>query len=59
MSNQTVLPGISFEEKIIDWPGLSFKMAGTATFSDWAVTFNVDEEGIILQKFNAWQMLSW
>ena len=53
----TTVPGITFEEKVIDWPGLSFKMAGTATFSDWTVSFNIDEEGKLLQKFNKWQML--
>jgi len=53
----TTLPGMAFDEKVIDWSGLPFKMAGNVMFNDWTVSFNVDEGGTLLQKFNKWQSL--
>ena len=53
----TTLPGVNFDEKIIDWPGMAFKMAGTLSFNDWSVTFNIDSDGTLLQKFNKWQQI--
>lgn len=51
----TSLPSSTFEEKVIDWQGLPYKLAGDRTYDDWNVTFNVDEEGLILHKFYKWQ----
>lgn len=51
----TSLPASHFEEKIIDWQALPYKMAGDRTYDDWTVTFNIDEKGLLLQKFFDWQ----
>jgi hypothetical protein len=50
----TSLPGITFDEKIIEWSGLPFKMAGNLAFNDWTITLNIDESGDILRIFNKW-----
>ncbi len=50
----TNLPGSSFEEIVIPVNGLSYKMAGAKTYSDWTVTFNVDKDGKILELFYKW-----
>ena len=51
----TTLPSESFEEKQIDWQGSVFKVAGDRTYDDWTVTFNIDNQGLILEKFTKWQ----
>lgn len=51
----TTLPSSQFDERLIDWQGSSYKMAGDRIFDDWTVTFNVDEKAKILQKFYNWQ----
>jgi hypothetical protein len=53
----TSLPGITFDERTVEWPGLAFKYAGTLSYSDWTVSFNIDEDGKLLQKFNKWQSM--
>lgn len=50
----TSLPDSSFEEILIPYPGLPIKMAGSRSFGDWNVSFNVDAEGTLLHYFNGW-----
>ena len=54
MVKSTSIPDSTFEELIIPYPGLPYKMAGTRTYGDWTVSFNVDNEGVLLRKFHNW-----
>lgn len=51
----TSIPGVSFEDIQIPYPGLTYKMAGTRTYEDWTVSFNLDEDGELLKNFHSWQ----
>ena len=51
----TSIPGVSFEDIQIPYSGLPYKMAGSRIFEDWVVSFNLDEEGELLEKFRDWQ----
>lgn len=53
----TNLPDSTFEEVIIPFPGIPIKMAGTRTFGDWTVSFNVDSDGKLIHAFNKWHNL--
>lgn len=53
----TNLPDSTFEEIVVPFPGLPIKMAGTRTFGDWTVSFNVDSEGKLIKAFNSWHNL--
>lgn len=48
------LPDSSIEEMSIPYPGHPFKMAGTRSYGDFQVTFNIDEQGILLADLNMW-----
>jgi hypothetical protein len=50
----TILPGISFDEKVIEWSGVPYRFPGNSTYNDWTVTLNVDEGGDVLKLFNTW-----
>jgi hypothetical protein len=50
----TSLPDSSFEEIPNVWQGHAFKMAGARNYGDWQLSFNIDEQGRILDRFNAW-----
>jgi len=50
----TSIPDSSFEEITVSYPGIPFKMAGSRSYGDWTVSFNVDEEGTLLNSFNLW-----
>lgn len=50
----TSIPDSLFNEEVISFPGLQFKMAGERIFGDWLVSFNIDENGEILDAFNDW-----
>ena len=51
----TSLPDTSFEEVAVTYGPLVYKQAGMKTYSDWQVTMNVDERGLVLDKFHSWQ----
>lgn len=53
----TSIPDSIFEEIVIPYPGIPFKMAGNRSFGDWSISFNVDEKGILLDAFNSWHEL--
>lgn len=53
----TSIPDSSFEEIVVPYPGISFKMAGTRNYGDWTLSFNVDEDGTLLQSFHGWHDL--
>lgn len=50
----TSLPEVSFEEVAVKYGSLTYKIAGEKTYSDWAISINIDEKGEILQKFHDW-----
>lgn len=54
MVRSTSLPDSTFEEIAIPYPGLTFKMAGTRSYGDWSISFNVDNKGILLKNFHMW-----
>jgi hypothetical protein len=53
----TSIPDSSLEEIVVPYPGISFKMAGTRTYGDWQISFNVDEDGVLLHGFHNWHDL--
>lgn len=53
----TSIPDSSIEEAVIPFPGIPYKMAGTRTYGDWTVSFNIDTEGILLDNFHNWHDL--
>jgi hypothetical protein len=53
----TALPESSFEEVVIPYPGLPLKMAGSRSFGDWSVSFNVDAECTLINAFQSWHTL--
>lgn len=49
------IPDRSIEEVSVPYTGLTFKMGGnTISYGDWMLSFNVDENGKILELFNTW-----
>ncbi len=50
----TSTPESSFEEVQIPFPGHSFKMAGSRSYNNWVITFNLDEKSNLLEYFNKW-----
>jgi hypothetical protein len=50
----TSLPDSSFEEVVIPYAGISYKMAGTRNYGDWAVSFNIDGDSKILKELHKW-----
>lgn len=50
----TSIPESTFNEEIIPFTDFQFKMAGQRMFSDWNVSFNIDEKGLILDAFHQW-----
>lgn len=57
LAKSTILPPMSVEDKGFEFQGAKFKMAGTASFEDWNVTFFADEYHKLRHKFLAWQSL--
>jgi len=53
----TSLPETSFEEVDVKYGGISYKIAGNKSFGDWTVSLNIDEKGLILDKFHDWQKM--
>ena len=53
----TTLPSSTISDSLTHWMGQDIKMVGKQTFEDWTVTFNIDSEGIILNKFYEWQKI--
>jgi len=51
------LPATDNEELVVQWQGFDYKMAGKATFSPWATTFNVDKDADILKWFLEWKKI--
>lgn len=43
----TTIPESTTEEIITNWQGFDFKQSGKYTYTDWTVTFNVDNEAKI------------
>ena len=54
----TSLPATTLEEVTVNWQGYDFKYAGKHTFSDFAVTFNVDIKAGIRMTFENWVNLA-
>jgi len=50
----TTLPDSNIEELILNWQGLDFKVAGKQSYSDWTITFNVDQKYNIRNDFELW-----
>jgi hypothetical protein len=50
----TNLPSSSFESTSTYFAGQEYKTSGMQKFEDWTVTFNIDNEGVILRKFYDW-----
>lgn len=57
LAKSTVLPAYEIDEKSIDFRDYKIKIAGSANFSSWNVTFYVDEYHKIRHRFLAWQAL--
>jgi len=51
----TNLPDSTIEEKVIPLQGFNYKIPGDRVFSDWTVTFNIDDKGELLDKLHIWQ----
>jgi hypothetical protein len=51
------LPSSEFEESNTFWQGQKFKFASTQNFGDWSITFNIDSNALVLQKFYNWQRI--
>lgn len=51
------LPLSTLEEIPVNWQGHDYKMAGKYTFTDWIITFNVDQDADILKWYIDWQRL--
>lgn len=50
----TNLPDITYEEISGQYSSYNYKIAGTKTYADWQITFNIDDKGLILDKFHTW-----
>ena len=57
MVRTTSLPNVSLEAITLNWQGFDYKIPGKATYGDLAVTFNVDKDNKIRNKFEKWAKL--
>ena len=53
----TGVPSRSIEEIVLGWRGNDYKLAGKNTFEDFTVSFNVDADSEIIEKFHDWMNL--
>jgi len=51
----TRLPERSISQITTDWQGNNYKIGGTSEYTDFSITFNVDEYGNIRTEFMKWQ----
>jgi hypothetical protein len=51
----TQVPSSGISEIIVDYQVAPIKIPGKREYSDWTVSFNVDNKGEILKKFYDWQ----
>lgn len=51
------LPETSFEEVSTQLNVFGYKTPGNKTYGDWTITLNIDDKGLVLDKFHAWQSL--
>lgn len=50
----TSIPESTFEEIVIPYAGLSYKMAGNRNYGDWTVSFNLDSKNVLLSSLREW-----
>jgi hypothetical protein len=50
----TSLPASTIEEINLNWQGFDFFVGGKHTFSDFTVTFNLDDKGLLRLCFENW-----
>lgn len=53
----TNLPSSTFDVNTTYFCGQEYKISGTQKFEDWTVTFNIDDQGLLLRKFSDWQKM--
>lgn len=47
----TSIPETTTEEIVTNWQGFDFKQSGKYTYTDWTVTFNVDNNAVIYNYY--------
>lgn len=50
----TNLPGLTYEEHVVKYGGISYKIAADRTYNDWSITLNIDKKSDVLNKFYDW-----
>lgn len=53
-ARSTSIPESTFEEIVIPYAGLSYKMAGNRNYGDWTVSFNLDSKNVLLSRLREW-----
>jgi len=50
----TNVPESTTEEILVNWQGADYKLAGKQTFTDWTITFNVDDGADVRVAYEEW-----
>jgi hypothetical protein len=57
LAQSTSLPGKKVTPENVDFAGQQYQIAGEVSYSDWKITFRIDDNMDVYKKFRAWSEL--